>query len=55
MPVLNRTDCIACYVADEGFLFPAICSALSLRRVCPAAELDIAIFVVELDPARQGH
>lgn len=43
-------DCIACYVADEGFLFPAICSALSLRRACGAASQDIAIFATGLDP-----
>lgn len=52
--VNSDKDCIACYVTDEGFLFPSICSALSLRRACGTAAQDIAIFATGLDPQLLG-
>ncbi len=44
-----KKDCVACYVADEGFLFPSICSAISLRQSVAGRDLDIVILAIDVD------
>lgn len=40
--------CAACYVTDEGFLFPSLCAAVALRQACPDVEADVIVFAINV-------